>query len=597
LTSAFSERDLLQRLPERGPVKDFDVVLIDYNLSGDSALEILKEICLARRLDIPVVIITGHGNEDIATQTLKLGAADYLVKNAGYLYQLPSMIEHAFSRSQLAREQAALRESENRFRRLAENAPDIIFRLSYKPAHHFEYVSPAVFAVTGYAPEEFYADPELALKIIVPEDRHMLNRINTDAHGRKEPLTLRWRHKDGRIIWIEERSVFVLDEAGEPLSLEGINRDVTQQMEAQAALQRQFARLDALRSIDLAISNSFDLRLVLIIFIEHVMRELNVDAVVILLYNPVNQTLEYGSGAGFRSTWLQRMVLHAGEGYAGRAILERRPFSATDLTSSSQNKDWPRFVAEEGFVAGMSAPLITKGEVKGVLQVFYRSAPSLDEDWNNFFDMLTGQISLAIYNADLFETLQRSNQELSLAYDATLEGWVRALDLRDREMEGHTQRVAQLTVSLAQALRISDEEIVHLRRGALLHDIGKMAIPDSILLKAGPLSEAEWEVMRQHPKYAMDLLAHIPYLEKALDIPFCHHEKWDGSGYPRRLRGQQIPFAARMFAVIDVFDSLCTPRLYRPSWPEERAVQYIREQSGIQFDPEVVQAFIKMLAH
>ena len=598
LTSAKSGRDMLTLLPERGHQANFDLVLLDYNLAGESALDILKEIFQVRKLDVPVVVVTGHGNEDIATQTLKLGAADYLVKNTGYLFKLPSLIEQVCTRAQLTREQAALRESENRFRRLADNAPDIIFRIALHPVPHYEYISPAVLAVTGYTPEDFYSEPDLVQRIILPENRHLLNRAAVKPDPRDKPIMVRWRGKDGRVIWIEERSVTVCDENGAAVGIEGISRDVTQQKEAQLVLQRQFTRLDALRTIDLAISNSFDLRLVLIIFIEHVMRELDVDAAAILLYNPVNQTLEYGSGAGFRTSWLQRMVLRVGESYTGNAILGQRTLTmTTNLTNISQHKDWPQFIAEESFVNGVSSPLISKSEVKGVLQIFSRTPKERDEDWKNFFELLAGQISLAIYNADLYEQLQRSNQELSLAYDATLEGWVHALDLRDREMEGHTQRVSELTVELAQTMHLTADEIPHLRRGALLHDIGKMAIPDSILLKAGPLSEAEWEVMRQHPKYAMDLLAHISYLEKALDIPYCHHEKWDGSGYPRGLRGLQIPFAARMFAVIDVWDSLITPRVYRPAWPEDRAIKYIREQAGSQFDPEIAQAFIKMMGY
>jgi len=598
LTTVTSGRELLKLLPERGPRVDFDLVLVDYNLAGESALDILREIIRTRKLDVPVVIVTGHGNEDIATQTLKLGAVDYLVKNTGYLFKLPSLIENACARAQLAHEQAALRESENRFRRLADNAPDIIFRIGLHPQPHYEYISPAVSVVTGYSPDEFYTQPDLLQRIVLPEDRHLLNRPAANPDPRNEPIIVRWRGKDGRVIWMEERSVVVLDDRGETVGIEGISRDVSQQKESQLALQRQFTRLDALRTIDLAISNSFDLRLVLIIFIEHVMRELDVDAAVILLYNPVNQTLEYGSGAGFRTSWLQRMVMRVGESYVGNTILGQRTLTMTsNLANISQHKDWPLFIAEEGFVSGVSSPLISKSEVKGVLQIFSRSPKERDEDWKNFFELLAGQISLAIYNADLYEQLQRSNQQLSLAYDATLEGWVHALDLRDREMEGHTQRVSELTVELSKAMRMTPDEVPHLRRGALLHDIGKMAIPDSILLKAGPLSEAEWEIMRQHPKYAMDLLAHISYLEKALDIPYCHHEKWDGSGYPRGLRGSQIPYAARMFAVIDVWDSLITPRVYRPAWPEDRAIKYIREQAGIQFDPEIVQAFIKMMGH
>jgi PAS domain S-box-containing protein len=190
--------------------------------------------------------------------------------------------------------------------------------------------------------------------------------------------------------------------------------------------------------------------------------------------------------------------------------------------------------------------------------------------------------------------LQRAHLELAQAYETTLEGWSRALDLRDKETEGHTQRVTDMTVRLARAIGLSEAELVQVRRGALLHDIGKMGIPDSILLKPGPLTEAEWEVMRKHPSYAHDLLTPIAYLHEALDIPYCHHEKWDGSGYPRGLKGEHIPLAARLFAVVDVWDALRSDRPYRAGWPDERVREHIRSLAGTHFDREVVRLFLAM---
>jgi putative two-component system response regulator len=191
--------------------------------------------------------------------------------------------------------------------------------------------------------------------------------------------------------------------------------------------------------------------------------------------------------------------------------------------------------------------------------------------------------------------LQEANAQLLAAYEATIESLSHAMDLRDHETEGHSQRVAHLTVELAKALGMSAEQIVHLRRGALLHDLGKIGIPDAILHKPNELSEAEWEIMRRHPQFAYDMLHPIEYLRPALDIPYSHHEKWDGSGYPRGLRGEEIPLAARLFAVIDVWDALTSDRPYRPAWSKQEALTYIREQSGQHFDPRVVELFFKVL--
>ena len=196
----------------------------------------------------------------------------------------------------------------------------------------------------------------------------------------------------------------------------------------------------------------------------------------------------------------------------------------------------------------------------------------------------------------MHEQTEKYASNLTLAYDTTLEGWVHALELRDQETEGHTRRVVQMTVNLARLFGIDESEIEDIRRGSLLHDIGKMGIPDSVLLKPGTLNEREWEIMHRHPEYARDLLKPIKYLEPAIDIPYCHHEKWDGSGYPRKLIGEQIPLAARIFAVVDVWDALTSDRPYRPAWSKEKAMEYIIEQKGRHFDPRVTDEFQKMIS-
>jgi len=191
--------------------------------------------------------------------------------------------------------------------------------------------------------------------------------------------------------------------------------------------------------------------------------------------------------------------------------------------------------------------------------------------------------------------LREANTQLLSAYEATIEGWSHALDLRDQETEGHSQRVTELTLKLAKILGMSDDEIMHIRRGALLHDMGKIGIPDSILHKPAALTDEEWVVMRKHPQFVYDMLYSVEYLRPALNIPYCHHEKWDGTGYPRGLKGEQIPLAARLFAVVDVWDALTSDRPYRPAWSQEDALIFIREQSGSHFDPQVVDLFFKVI--
>jgi putative two-component system response regulator len=197
---------------------------------------------------------------------------------------------------------------------------------------------------------------------------------------------------------------------------------------------------------------------------------------------------------------------------------------------------------------------------------------------------------------DEHQFLIEAHRELQETYDTTMEGWVHALDLRDKETEGHTRRVTDLTTRMARAAGIDGEALIHIRRGALLHDIGKLGIPDAILLKPGKLTDEEWVIMRLHPVYAYEWLSPIIYLRPALDIPYCHHEKWDGSGYPRGLKGEEIPLAARMFAVIDVWDALRSDRPYRQGWPEDRVLAHLRELAGSHFDPACVELFMRIAA-
>jgi PAS domain S-box-containing protein/putative nucleotidyltransferase with HDIG domain len=362
-----------------------------------------------------------------------------------------------------------------------------------------------------------------------------------------------------------------------------------------AETERRLAHMQALRTIDMAISNSLDLRLTLNILLEQAMAQLRFDAADILLADARQQHLTYEVGRGFRTTVINRTRLRLGEGVAGRAALERRTLHVPDLTMQSAAFVRTQLRASESFISYCATPLIAKGKIKGVLECFYRAPFTPEAEWLNFFESLAAQAAIAIDNMELFIELQRSNSELVMAYDTTLEGWSRALDLRDKETEGHTQRVTELTMRLAEAMGFSAAQLVHARRGALLHDIGKMGVPDGILLKPGALDEAEWVIMKKHPTYAYELLLPITFLREALDIPYCHHEKWDGTGYPRGLKGEQIPLAARIFAIVDVWDALRSDRPYRAGWLAEKVRDHIRKGSGTHFDPKVVEVFLEMV--
>lgn len=393
-----------------------------------------------------------------------------------------------------------------------------------------------------------------------------------------------------REYWFESRLIPMSDS-----KIMLIARDITECRETKIKMERQVQQLSILRSIDLAIASGLDLSLLLSMLLDRVMALMHVDAATVLLLNSRTNLLEFAAGKGFHSNILQYTRLKLGEGCAGRVALEREMISIPDLRKDRMEFDRSPLFVQENFVTYWGVPLMAKGRVLGVLEMFHRAFLKPDKDLQNFLVMVAGQAAIAIDSAMMFSELQRSNVELSLAYDATIEGLSRALDLRDKETKEHTFRVTDITIKLATRLGVRQSDLIHVRRGAILHDIGKVAIPDQILFKPGPLAEDEWEIMRRHPRIAVELLSPVSYLEPALEIPHWHHEKWDGSGYPDGLHQEEIPFAARLFAVADVYDALTSDRPYRSAWSKWDAVDYIENQAGIHFDPRIVPEFLDLI--
>jgi PAS domain S-box-containing protein len=465
--------------------------------------------------------------------------------------------------------------------------PDLLFTLDqdgvlldYKGNEHVSTLFASADALIGQR-----------LADVLPHDfGENLRRALADLTRGQGPVSFEYSSKQGGVTrWFETRLV-----RAQADQIIVVVRDATRHREAEERIKAQLRRMASLRSIDLAISSSLDLHLALSVILSQVTAELGVDAADILLLNNRN-ILEYVTGVGFRTDAMKSTNLRLGQAYAGAVAAKGAVIQVEDLRNGQKGFLRAQACQQEGFHCYYGVPLVAKGQVRGVLEVFHRQPLTPDREWLDFLEALAGQAAIAVENGVLLRELQKTNFELRLAYDTTIEGWSRALDLRDRDTEGHTERVTYAAVKLARRLGMSDAEVLQVRRGAMLHDIGKMAIADSILMKSGALTLEEWEEIRRHPVYAYDLLKPIDYLGPALDIPHYHHERWDGSGYPSGLMGTEIPLAARLFAVIDVFDALTSPRPYRPGWDKALARAYIIEQAGKHFDPEITAEFIRML--
>lgn len=486
-----------------------------------------------------------------------------------------------------------LTESEGKFKVLFESRLDGLL-LADVESRQFRLSNRAITRMLGFSAEEF---KRMSVSDIHPPESlpQVMEQFERQARGELDLATdLPVRRKDGTLFYADICSTFIqLNDKGYLL---GSFRDVSERKATQEKLKRHMDNLTSLRTIDNAINGSLDLRITLRVLLAEALKQLAVEAAVVLLLNPFTQTLEYAAEQGFRTEHIHSASVRMGEGCSGRVAKERRTLIINDFSFAEEGSILSVLMKTDGFTSYVGVPLIAKGTIKGVLGLFHPVPLCPEQDWLNFVEALASQAAIAIDNAELFENLQASHSELLTAYDTTIEGWSRALDYRDRETEGHSRRVTDLTVRIAREMGLANDKLIHVRRGALLHDIGKLGVPDCILLKPGTLDNDEFAIMKRHPEIAFKLLSPIEFLRPALDIPYLHHERWDGSGYPKGLRGEEIPLIARVFAIVDVWDALCSNRPYRTAWPRERAMNYLRDQAGKGFDPRVVELFLVMIS-
>ena len=344
---------------------------------------------------------------------------------------------------------------------------------------------------------------------------------------------------------------------------------------------------------DLLADTKGDLHRTASTIITHVSEQLKPDAAAILVYDADTLALNYAAGYGFRKTDFMNSGVH--RALASQVIRESQPIHFSDLARAKAEWANSQALMQEGFGGYVGLPLMASGHLIGILEVYQRNNFQPNTAWWEFAKQIAGYSAQALSRAWNFRQLKQVHAGNGQMYDSIIEGWTRMLELRDSEPKGHSKRVTELAVDLARVLGLGEQEVMRIRRGALLHDVGKMGIPDTILLKAGSLTDEEWVIMRQHPVIAYEQLGSIAEFQMALEIPYCHHENWDGTGYPRGLAGEAIPFAARLFALVDTWDILRSDRPFRKAWPEDKVKTYILERAGKNFDPYLATKFTTLL--
>lgn len=629
--------------------KSWDIVFSDFSLphfSGLDALQVLRE----SGIETPAILVSGAIGEEIAVEAMRSGAQDYVLKDnlTRLIPSLERTLREAQNRQARNLAETALKESQLRLlnetrQRLEEldrlnrvstqlrnaNTSEeilLVFLLETMGAIDtvhgalllYEEDSRQMLVALGrgemshYQGVRFPLNPELQKFLLEDGTVYPTAKIRNEAMpiGIVLPeqigtlLALPLRTADavvGMLILGHDRQAagtepqeFSAKDLSLAKTLADMGSNALQRAQLFEQTQQRLQRLSVLHAIDMVVSGSLSLTITLNLILDQIVSQLNISAADVLLHHEQAHSLEFYAGRGFKNERVKRTQFRLGQSLPGKVVLDRKSLSLADL-QSDRILIKLHYLEDDRFESYYAVPLIVKGQIKGVLELFNHSPISEDPEMRDFLESLAAQAAIAIDNSVLFEGLKRSNLELTRAYDAIIESWARSIEYREPDLHGHSTRVMELAMRLASAMGVSESELLHIRRGSLLHDIGRIGVPEDLLLRLNNLNEEEQKVFQHHVQVSHDLLAGIDFLAPAIDIPYLSHENWDGSGYPRGLKGKDIPLAARIFAVVDGWDMHTTNRHHRPRWEQEKVVDYLREQAGKRYDPEIVQLFLREL--
>jgi PAS domain S-box-containing protein/putative nucleotidyltransferase with HDIG domain len=478
--------------------------------------------------------------------------------------------------------EAQLSKSDEQYRHMVEHASDVFYRVAVDDdplQGRVAYVSPQAETLTGYPGDEFLRDQGLWMRLVHPSDVPVVATATRAILDSRSPGTreYRIRHRDdGHYAWVEDRVVPQYDTSGTLVGYQGTARDITERW----WLHHQLRTIVTLGG---ALRDRRGREEIITALLDALPPLFEANGVAFVSRNASQDTVTFELARGALAAWTAR-TLPTAEALSGRVIASGSAFVANSArTNSRLSQHLPDDVH-----AYASVPVRTVEATVGAL-VVTKAVPFIKRELT-VLEAVGELAAIALQRQQLHEQVQRKALDIEAAYESTIAGWARALDMRDRITKGHTQRVTELALQLAEALGVPEDQLPHLRRGGMLHDIGKMAIPDAILQKAGPLTPDERAIMQKHAEYAGEMLGPIEFLQPALDVPLSHHERWDGKGYPRGLKGEEIPLLARIFAVADVYDAITSERPYAAAEPHEAAIAFITAHSGRQFDPAVVAA-------